>query len=184
MQRSGGGAPPWAGPHPLLTTVGGMCRSKLYEMELQRQQAAEQNVRTAAMGSGAWSERIRTYNYQDGRVTDHRCGPPAPPCLCRLALACAASPGSGWRSCRAAQLACTVHHGRRPAGVLSQLRGCQAASRASGAEPGFLGLPCRCGAAINGDVESFMDGGRMDELVSAVAAWWQQQQLEALLAED
>ena len=47
-------------------------KSRLYEAELQRQQADEAQTRKTLVGSGDRSERIRTYNYPQGRVSDHR----------------------------------------------------------------------------------------------------------------
>ncbi|OKH48223.1 peptide chain release factor 1 [Calothrix sp. HK-06] len=47
-------------------------RAKLYEMKLQEQQAAITSARRLQVGTGARSEKIRTYNYKDNRVTDHR----------------------------------------------------------------------------------------------------------------
>jgi peptide chain release factor 1 len=47
-------------------------RAKLYEMKLQEQQEAVSSMRRSQVGSGARSEKIRTYNYKDNRVTDHR----------------------------------------------------------------------------------------------------------------
>ncbi|WP_030006181.1 peptide chain release factor 1 [Picosynechococcus sp. NKBG042902] len=49
-------------------------RAKLYEMELQRQQEEVSSMRKSQVGTGARSEKIRTYNYKDNRVTDHRLG--------------------------------------------------------------------------------------------------------------
>ncbi|RMF26189.1 MAG: peptide chain release factor 1 [Cyanobacteria bacterium J083] len=47
-------------------------RAKLYEIKLQEQQAEVTSMRRSQVGTGARSEKIRTYNYKDNRVTDHR----------------------------------------------------------------------------------------------------------------
>ncbi|MDE2126745.1 MAG: peptide chain release factor 1 [Armatimonadetes bacterium] len=47
-------------------------RSRLYEAELARANAEMTNARRLQVGSGERSEKIRTYNFPDGRVTDHR----------------------------------------------------------------------------------------------------------------
>ena len=49
-------------------------RSRLYEMEMQKQQDAIAKDRRSQVGSGDRSEKIRTYNFKDNRVTDHRIG--------------------------------------------------------------------------------------------------------------
>ena len=47
-------------------------RAKLYEMKLAEQQAEITSMRRSQVGSGSRSEKIRTYNYKDNRMTDHR----------------------------------------------------------------------------------------------------------------
>jgi peptide chain release factor 1 len=47
-------------------------RAKLYELKLQEQQDAVSSARRMQVGTGSRSEKIRTYNYKDSRVTDHR----------------------------------------------------------------------------------------------------------------
>lgn len=49
-------------------------RSRLYEMELKKQQDEIASDRKSLVGSGDRSDKIRTYNYPQGRVTDHRIG--------------------------------------------------------------------------------------------------------------
>ena len=49
-----------------------MLRSKLYEIEQEKQENELATTRRLQVGSGARSEKIRTYNYPQSRVTDHR----------------------------------------------------------------------------------------------------------------
>ena len=51
-----------------------MLRTKLYEIEKQKQDNEISNTRKSQVGSGDRSEKIRTYNYPQGRITDHRIG--------------------------------------------------------------------------------------------------------------
>ncbi|MBQ9428636.1 MAG: peptide chain release factor 1 [Clostridia bacterium] len=51
-----------------------MLRTKLYDIEQKKQTDAIASARKSQVGTGDRSERIRTYNYPQGRVTDHRIG--------------------------------------------------------------------------------------------------------------
>ena len=51
-----------------------MLKTKLYDMEKQKQDSEITNARRSQVGSGDRSEKIRTYNYPQGRITDHRIG--------------------------------------------------------------------------------------------------------------
>lgn len=51
-----------------------MLRAKLYEFEEQKRQREISNTRRGQVGTGERSEKIRTYNFSQGRVTDHRIG--------------------------------------------------------------------------------------------------------------
>ena len=51
-----------------------MLRTKLYEIEKQKQDSQIADARKSQVGSGDRSEKIRTYNYPQGRITDHRIG--------------------------------------------------------------------------------------------------------------
>ncbi len=51
-----------------------LLRTKLYDLELQKAHDAEAELRKSQVGTGDRSEKIRTYNFPQGRVTDHRIG--------------------------------------------------------------------------------------------------------------
>jgi len=49
-------------------------RARLYQQQNEEQMGERASVRRSQVGSGQRSEKIRTYNYKDNRVTDHRVG--------------------------------------------------------------------------------------------------------------
>ena len=49
-------------------------RAKLYDIKLAEQQKEVRGLRLSQVGTGSRSEKIRTYNYKDNRITDHRLG--------------------------------------------------------------------------------------------------------------
>ena len=51
-----------------------MLASKLYEIEQEKQDSQITGMRRSQVGTGMRNERIRTYNFPQGRVTDHRVG--------------------------------------------------------------------------------------------------------------
>ena len=51
-----------------------LLRARIYEQQVRDQRKKESDLRKSQVGSGDRSEKIRTYNYPQGRVTDHRIG--------------------------------------------------------------------------------------------------------------
>ncbi len=47
-------------------------KSKLYNIEIEKQQSSKSNIRKQAIGAGDRSDKIRTFNYPQSRITDHR----------------------------------------------------------------------------------------------------------------
>lgn len=60
--------------HKNRATAMRMLKAKLYEQERQRLARERSDARSSQVGTGDRSEKIRTYNYKEGRVTDHRIG--------------------------------------------------------------------------------------------------------------
>jgi peptide chain release factor 1 len=60
--------------HKNRATAMRMLRAKLYEIELERRQRERSQARRSQIGGGDRSEKIRTYNFKENRVTDHRIG--------------------------------------------------------------------------------------------------------------
>jgi peptide chain release factor 1 len=60
--------------YPNKAKKGRVLRSRLYEEKQQAQDAQVAAERRSQVGTGDRSERIRTYNYPQGRLTDHRIG--------------------------------------------------------------------------------------------------------------
>jgi len=60
--------------HKNRSTAMRILRSKLLEIEREKQESAERDARRAQVKTGDRSEKIRTYNYPQDRLTDHRIG--------------------------------------------------------------------------------------------------------------
>jgi peptide chain release factor 1 len=59
-----------------------LLRAKLYDLELTKRRIEVDNIRNSQIGSGSRSEKIRTYNWKDNRVTDHRLNINIPLAIC------------------------------------------------------------------------------------------------------
>ncbi len=59
-----------------------LLRSKLYDLQVNQQNAELGKLRNDQIGAGKRSEKIRTYNWKDGRCTDHRLNENFPLSIC------------------------------------------------------------------------------------------------------
>ena len=60
--------------HKNRATAMRMLKARLYQMEKERLDRERSEARSSQIGTGGRSEKIRTYNYKECRVTDHRIG--------------------------------------------------------------------------------------------------------------
>ncbi|KAK9084161.1 hypothetical protein Scep_030632 [Stephania cephalantha] len=70
--RSGGAGGKWISYSPYCLAAMIYSAYKRYEIKVKEQQEMIRNQRKSQVGTGARAEKIRTYNYKDNRVTDHR----------------------------------------------------------------------------------------------------------------